>query len=465
VSKPNPDSALSQPGAESLAHTFLRAANAWLCDNYALDIRYLADVEGDDLIIWNASIGLAPLPSEFNYNLKVDVNQFVIGQIQFPRVRKSQLMKVLTDAMGGKIEIEGRTAKLITEAPLAFQSEMAQRDRWFAELHVQVFGKPRPPPSNIDLAAIDNSLRVSDPPFDGLADAAAWLTLSAPGATSFPPSINIRVSPPIDIIIPECKLSGDELNLTLQAVPKFDVARAGLAVRATPGVALDSRMQVSDQIKWSRVRNGRRTGILKVKLKSADNALAMLSIEGSTVRRQWFIDSAKARNNRFLAVQLFDKDLRMIKQAVLESSESSKFENGVAALLFLLGFTPCVQIETDAPDLIVTTPGGKLAIVECTTRISDFATKVGKLVDRRGALSKQLSDSRHAAQIAAVLICRLPKNQIAARATELRSHEIILLTRDDLINGFDSVRIPADADMMLEAAMTQLSRVPVTGAR
>jgi hypothetical protein len=64
-------------------------------------------------------------------------------------------------------------------------------------------------------------------------------------------------------------------------------------------------MQVTDQIKWGRVKNGRRTGIARVKLKNADNALAMLLIEGSTVRRQWFIDPAKARNNRFLAVSAF----------------------------------------------------------------------------------------------------------------------------------------------------------------
>jgi hypothetical protein len=137
---------------------------------------------------------------------------------------------------------------------------------------------------------------------------------------------------------------------------------------------------------------------------------------------------------------------------VLESSESARFENGVAALLFLLGFTPSVQLETDAPDLIVTTPGGKLAIVECTTRIADFAAKVGKLVDRRGALSKQLSASGHPAQIIAVLICRLPRDQIAAQAAELHAHKIILLTGDDLLKSFDSVRTPADADMMLDAA-------------
>lgn len=106
-----------------------------------------------------------------------------------------------------------------------------------------------------------------------------------------------------------------------------------------------------------------------------------------------------------------------------------------------IGFTPSVQLEKDAPDLIVTTPGGKLAIVECTTHISDFASKVGKLVDRRGALSKQLSASGHPGQVATVLICKLPRDQIAAQTDELRTHNIILRAGDDLLRGFDNVRI------------------------
>ncbi|MFN0315846.1 MAG: hypothetical protein ACKVQA_12510, partial [Burkholderiales bacterium] len=401
---------------ENVLQTFLRAADAWVCDSYAFDIRYLADVDGGNTKIWDASITLNPLPPQRDLSFRIDSARFVVGQVQRPSVRKSAMTSLLTRATIGEIAIGGRTAKLATDQPLDYYSEMTYRERWFSQLHLQVLGTVRPPPATIELAAIDNALRGSEPPFDGLTDAAAWLGLSAPGTTTNPPSIGIRVGPPVDLIFEGCRLEEDRLTLTLHAHPKFDVSRVGLAVRAVPSISLDGRRQIADKIKWSRVLEGRRVGNVQIKLDRADNVLAMLLIEDSTVRRQWFIDPAKARNNRLLAVQHFDKDLRMIKQAVLDSSDSAKFEHGVAALLFVLGFTPSVQLETDAPDLIVTTPGGKLAIVECTTRISDFAAKVGRLVDRRGALSKQLSASGHPAEVAAVLICRLPRDQIAAQA-------------------------------------------------
>jgi hypothetical protein len=154
----------------------------------------------------------------------------------------------------------------------------------------------------------------------------------------------------------------------------------------------------------------------------------------------------------------------MVRQAVLENADSAKFENGVAALLFLLGFSPSVQIETDSPDLVVATPFGRIALIECTTRIADFSAKVGKLVDRRGVLAKALHASKHPANVAAVLVCRLPRDQIAAQAEELRTHKVILLTREDLEAGFDRLRVQNDPDQMLddaEAALLEKRRSPL----
>ena len=153
----------------------------------------------------------------------------------------------------------------------------------------------------------------------------------------------------------------------------------------------------------------------------------------------------------------------MVKEVVLETSDSKRFEQGIAVLLFVLGFSPSVQIETDAPDLIVTTPIGKLVIVECTTRTADFAAKVGKLVDRRGALTKYLTKSGHPADIAAVLICRLPRDQIAVHEAELRSANVILLAREDLEKGLNRVRFFTDPDRMLDDALAALTKPAFPG--
>lgn len=180
----------------------------------------------------------------------------------------------------------------------------------------------------------------------------------------------------------------------------------------------------------------------------------MLTIGTSTVRRHWFVDPTRARNNRLLALQHFDADLRKLREAVLHAHDSKKFELGIAALLYLHGFTPAIQVETDAPDLLVSTPIGRLAVVECTIRIADVASKIGKLVDRRGALSKAIAESGHAPQILAVLICRLPRDQIAAHQADLQSQKVVLVSGDELISAIANVRNPRDPDELYEQAQT-----------
>ena len=438
---------------------FLQAAEDWVCDPYSIDIRYLVRKDSNQSRLWEALIQLNPLPAHQDMSFHVETSLLSAGHSQLSDQPKQKLLQALGHATQGQVSVYGSSFSLSNEHPYEFDSEMAHRDRWISDLHLQVIGRRAPAPTPLDAASIGNALRRSTPPFDGLADISAWLGLNDPQSNNLP-SVKIRVGPPVDLISNECRLGNDHLHLTLHAHPRFDISRIGLAVRAVPGNALESRRQVASEIKWKRIRNGRREGIVRISLERADSALAMLMIGDYSVRREWFLDPSKARNNRLVAMQYFDKDLRMVKQAVLEASDSKdskRFELGIAALLFLLGFTPAVPLETDSPDLIVTTPGGKLVIVECTTRIADFSSKLGKLVDRRGALSKALQASDHHTRIDAILICALPRKQIAARAVELETHQAVLITKDELEELFDLVRSPNDPDKMLDEAVAQLA--------
>lgn len=436
---------------------FLKAAEDWICDSYSIDIRYFAGRNGDQLHLWEAFIMVSPLPPSRDISFRVEMDHFYAGQCQLTSQSKQKVLEVLNRATQGQVKVYRRSLCLSNEQPYDFYSEMIHRDRWFSDLHLQVIGSRSPDPTAIDIANIDNALRRNDPPFDGLADIAGWLGLTDPRYAQNPPSIKIRVGPPVDLMTSECSLKDDRLSLILHAHPRFDVSRVGLGVRAVPGNALDTRKQVSTEINWKRARNGRREGIARISLEQADSVLAMLMIGDSTVRRQWFLDPAKARNSRLIAVQHFDRDLNMVRKALFEPSGSERFEKGIAVLLFLLGFTPVLQVETDSPDLVVTTPSGKLVIVECTIRIADFSSKLGKLVDRRGSLSKALQASSHHSSVHAALVCAMPRDQIAMHTVELETHQVILITRDDLTEAFEQLRFPSNPDEMLDNLVARLT--------
>lgn len=380
------------------------------------------------------------------------------GNIQKNGQSKARLLRILEQAVEGIIEIQGKQYSLHAEQRLDFFSEMVRRDRWFSNLHLEVIGSRITTPLNVDFITIDSQLRTNDLPFDGLPDLISWLGLREPHPSEVTPSINIYVNPPVDIVIDACKLQNDDFSLVLHAHPRFDVARMHLAVRAAPGKALSGRKQVAQDILWNTESKERLEGFARVSLEHADSALAMLQIGETTVRRQWFLDPVKSRNSRLMASQLFDKDLRMIRLAVLESQDAGRFEKGIAALLFILGFSPATQVETDSPDLIVTTPGGKVILIECTLRVADFGQKVGKLVDRCRALSKVFKSSEHYAPVYGALVCSLPKDQIASHFGVLEDNRIFLVTKDDLHSAFNRIQFPSDPDELISSAEKKFSQ-------
>ena len=436
---------------------FLESASEWICDSYSFGIHYLAITKQNSFHIVDASLVVTPLPPERIDNFMVKAGNLQAGRQIFPAIKKTELLKRLNDAADGVIHVHGLEITLYNDTELDFYSAIPGRDAGFFELQLTVTGSRLPPMSQTESVVIDNELRLAEPPFDGISDVCSWLQLSDARVSGQAPSISLRVGPPVDIVLNETSVHGNNLRLTLSAHSKFDTSTLKLALREFPGFGIETRLQASHLILWDRSIKGRRTGTLTLKLANANSVLAMLMVSDRTVRRRWFDDPDKAVNSRYVATQLFDKDLKQLKLALLESPDSVKFEKGVASLLYLLGFSSAIQVETQAPDIIVTTPGGKLAILECTVKISDFQNKLGKLVDRRNALMTNLELTGHNLQVGAFLVCGLPRGQIAAEERQLTHHQVTLICREDISRAFDQLRIPSSPDEMLDRAAAQLT--------
>mgnify|MGYP003386702723 CR=1 FL=1 len=436
---------------------FLSAADEWICDDYALDIRYIATPSADGPNLINAAIGLYPMQAKIDNSFRIHAPNILAGLIQRYPLKKSEIEQILRAATDGFIALPDIRLRLGANPPFEYYSEMTNTNRWFSELHLQVSGGIISMPSPQSRLEMDNFLRAAATPFDGIQDVVTWLGLEASTLNGGRPAITVRVGPPVDLIFEHSNLSEDQISLEFHAHPSFQTERLTLAIRGEPSSDLSGRKQLAHSISWREISDGKRVGTLQASLPNVDSALTMLLLGQSTVRRQWFVDAAKARNRRWMAAQHFDADLQKTRNAVLAPVDSRRFEQGIASLLFLLGFSPVVPIETDAPDLIVTTPGGQLVLVECTTRIADFSSKMGKLVDRRGSLSKALSSARHPSEILAVLICATEKDQIATPNDELQEQKVLLLTKEDLVASFDRVRHQTDPDTLVTAAFEKIN--------
>lgn len=232
--------------SDLLVHDFLQASSQWVCDDYSLDARYLASATESGYEILDASVSLHPLPLQHDNSLRLSVVDLVAGQVQHNTVDRRGLLTLLADATSGTLNLHDLPLVLPRDSQYQIQSTLAQRGSWYSPLYLQVTGRS-PTLSPDRLAKIDNALRASTPPFDGLSDLSGWLGLRAP-ESGYLSSIALTVSPPADIIVDQSQLLSDKMRLTLHAHPKFDVGRTMLAVRGVPGDGLRGRIQVSDRI-------------------------------------------------------------------------------------------------------------------------------------------------------------------------------------------------------------------------
>jgi hypothetical protein len=443
---------------EKMKASFLDSADGWLCDGYSIMVIYIVfkDRVGKHWLA-DALVSANPMPNLETFDFHIDTPGIIVGHFVRNGVSKSEIVSIFEKASEGTIEIRGTDYCLEISSRPDFHTEMTQHERWFSELHLQVLGIRPTTTIDIDFMEIDNQLRRSHPPFDGLSDVATWLGLHTPRSVDRQASIQLRIRPPVDMLVDRSRLAENQLDLVFHAHPNLDLSSVGLAVRAVPGVGLLSRKQATTLIAWLDTDSNPREGHARVHLENSDNVLVMLTLGEQTVRRHWIIDPSKAGNIRFLATQTFDSDLKRLKKVLFDGTDSREFEKAVASLAFLMGFSPALQVESEAPDLILTTPEGRIVLVECTVKISDFATKLGKLVERKQALKAAFDTIRRPFQVYGILVCALPKDRIRYDSAQLDASGLVLITQEQLKTAMDQLRHPPDLDELFEKIDLQLA--------
>ena len=424
---------------------FFTAFEDFVHQGYSVTLRYLAlRATAESVYLVGLSISAGPVQVDESLSFNVESSYVVAGLKNMNNQAGGDILSLLKDGANGALFLDGKEYRFWGR-PYYYSSEFDDSTRWEYDAHLR--GEvAKNSVLKFDFAAIDRSLRIADIPFDGVSDLAAWLDLANPSAKDFGPSVDLRVRPPVDCFVQDTFLRNDKLSLTVGSHPTLDISEMRIAVRSVPGRGLSSRRQVANSLEWSQANSGIKIGKAVVELENAEAAFVILSFAGKTIRRQWFSDPVRARNSRTFASRHFDFELRQVRKSLLEGTDSPKFELAVNSLLFMLGFAPAPQLETDAPDIIATTPGGQMILIECTLRTADFAMKVGKLVDRRNSLQEQFDKEKHFARIHAVLICRVRQDQLVYDENNLRKLGIRLVTLTELEAALQKVNNPDDPD-------------------
>lgn len=454
---------MSDNSYSSTVTTFLADASQWITASCSIDIRFAARRTSSESgwEILAAHIGIVPFPlvNSENFEFSLEVGDFWFGQEQLHDVPASIAQEIIKDACEGSVALYSKVITMRGSEKGYSRANLG--DEWFVSyLGLLVSTYPQSDDLPKVTPALENELRRSSPPFDGLSDLLTWLNLANDFDDQGQTRLRINIAAPADVVVDQTRVTNGQLHVTVVAHPTLDPKSLHVAVRGAPPRGITSRVQIADKIIWGAPLEGKRFGSAIVELPGVDSGQIMLAVGNQYIRRHWFVDPVRSQNERYFAMRLFDSNLKIVRRYLLDEHNSDKFELAVAALIFMMGFNPAVQCETDAADIVVMAPSGRLALVECTLKLSDVPSKVGKLVHRREALAKALSTDGRIVEVLSVLVCQADHPQVAADEIDLAHKGVLLVTKGLLTQQIDSrLHYPTNPEKVYMDALERLAQL------
>jgi len=194
---------------------------------------------------------------------------------------------------------------------------------------------------------------------------------------------------------------------------------------------------------------------------------AYLSYQDILLHRSLLSDPENRLNLRHTVHKLLDPDVEFIREMLLKSQKRNAdgFEPAVSLLFMQLGFAvgnycriPKLQ---EGPDLIAFSPGGNIAVIECTTGTLDQKDKLAKLVHRTAMIeAKVAAEADDSVDVQAVIVSALSKEELGADFKRAGEHKIAVLSKPDLEKALEQLALHPDADRFFEHLKKS---VPVPG--
>lgn len=186
---------------------------------------------------------------------------------------------------------------------------------------------------------------------------------------------------------------------------------------------------------------------------------------GFVHHQRWIADPALSQNPRRAALEEFDVKLVVLRDFLFEEQKQRKdardFEIGVAWLMWMLGFSVAHAGATprtsEATDILATTPGGHMALVECTTGHIKADTKLAKLVERAQTVRRRLDASgNHHIRLLPVIVTALGRDEVKADLDQAQQLGVVVATREDLSDALSRSIMLQNADLIFSEAEESL---------
>ncbi|MFM0371285.1 hypothetical protein [Paraburkholderia aspalathi] len=262
------------------------------------------------------------------------------------------------------------------------------------------------------------------------------------------------------------RVTGTTANPALVLSPNLDESQASLGLAIFNKGEETKRVQYTGhQLQWQVDERGFDIGTINIDVPEGSAIRCFAGYAGTPQCIGWIGDPEKMPNLRYALHATFDTELQVLQRYLLNEEHHQKhsrdFETGVAALLFLLGFSVealAGKPLENGPDLVATTPKGELVLVECTIGQINKDGKLGKLVDRAASVRRSLQGAGHnQTRVLPIIVSPRPLEAIA-EISAANSMGVVVFTREDLEAGLQLARNPQDPDDLIAKQWEKLQR-------
>ena len=290
---------------------------------------------------------------------------------------------------------------------------------------------------------IDWEIKAAARPYDGLQELANEFALGP--LIQRPPYVEVFAYNVAVIDMERSRVAGTNADIEIRIAKGLERNRVRLGYRVYAlGIAPTRALVPPTEITWTEDATFDR-GRAKVQIPLAAALNCAVSYDGIAQSHYWLSDPNRIPNPRRAIYEAFDPKLENLKAIISgaqgRGQEARDLESAVAWLLWMLGFSVShlnTRRTRDAVDLLVATPQGHFAVIECTTGLLKAENKLSILHDRAEAGRRGLADANSAhLRLLPVIVTSKARVEVAPDLETAEKLGILVMTRENLDNAIN----------------------------
>jgi hypothetical protein len=305
----------------------------------------------------------------------------------------------------------------------------------------------------------DWDIKAGSPPYDGAQELVNEFGLGS--LTSDTLTVGIVAYNVAVIDAQNSKVDGTNAEVRVVLAKELANDRVSVGFRTyAPGVPAVRGIVPGTALQWTDQANPKH-GQTTIQVPNAAVLNCTVSYDGIAQAHLWLSDPAKVQNPRRAIYETFDPKLQNL-QAIISGGQNRGqdarlLESAVAWLLWMFGFSaahlgamPRVQ---DAADLLVSSPAGHFAVVECTTGLLKAENKLALLHSRAAAVRRSLDATNNTAtRVLPTIVTSRARTDVEPDIEAAEKLGIYVMTRENLDDGITQTMFQPNADQMYAGA-------------